>query len=256
MSGRLAGRTSLVVGGASGIGLAVARRFAAEGSAVTVLDRSVGACEQLTASDPALRVVRGDAVRGDDVAAAVAVAVADDGGLHDLVCCAGIHDRFAAVAELPVDSIETTFDELFAANVLSAVLAVRHAAPALRAARGAVTLTVSESAYGPRGGGPLYAATKWALRGLVEHLAAEFAPDVRVNGVSPGGTEGTRLAGPAAIPAPPPANPGERAARIAAGNLLHVVIKPDELAAWFVQLADPIASRAVTGTVARVDGGH
>ena len=62
-------------------------------------------------------------------------------------------------------------------------------------------LTESTSAYYPGRGGVLYLASKFAVRGLVTALAHDLAPDVRVNGVAPGGTSGPICAArPASVP--------------------------------------------------------
>ena len=91
------------------------------------------------------------------------------------------------------------FDELYRVNVASQLLSVKAALPPLRESRGSVVLTVSTSGFYPGRGGVLYVSSKFAVRGLVVALAHELAPDVRVNGVAPGGTLGTELRGPAAL---------------------------------------------------------
>ena len=78
------------------------------------------------------------------------------------------------------------------------MLAARAAAEALRASQGSMIFTLSNSAYYAGGGGPLYVASKHAGLGLIKQLAYEFAPDVRVNGVAPGGTV-TPLRGPESL---------------------------------------------------------
>ena len=86
---------------------------------------------------------------------------------------------------------------MFAVNVKSHLHAVKAALPALRASgSGSVILTESTSAYYPGRGGVLYVSSKFAVRGLVTALAYELAPDIRVNGVAPGGTLNTDLRGP------------------------------------------------------------
>ena len=82
----------------------------------------------------------------------------------------------------------------------SQLVTVRAALPELRAGRaGSVVLTVSTSGFYPGRGGVLYVASKFAVRGCVIALAHELAPDVRVNGVAPGGTLGTELTGSASL---------------------------------------------------------
>jgi NAD(P)-dependent dehydrogenase (short-subunit alcohol dehydrogenase family) len=237
---------ALVTGGASGIGRAVALAYLADGARVTILDRAAPA-----GLPPQIQVVTGDVTDAAAVARAVAAAAGPDGGLDLLTACAGVFDFYARATELSPEELHRSFCEIFGINVYGALLAVREAAPALRRARGAVTLTLSTAAFQPGGGGPLYASSKAALRGLVTHLAAELAPDVRVNGVAPGGTGGTRLGGLAALGQGQTADtvPG-RDERISAGTLLGVLPLPEDHAAAYRYLAH---ARIVTGTVVRSD---
>ena len=80
-------------------------------------------------------------------------------------------------------------------------------------------LTASTSGFYAGRGGVLYVASKFAVRGLVVALAHELAPDIRVNGVAPGGTLGTDLRGPAGPRARRAvARPTDRAARRSCGR--------------------------------------
>jgi NAD(P)-dependent dehydrogenase (short-subunit alcohol dehydrogenase family) len=233
---------ALVTGGGSGIGRAVALAYRAEGARVTIIDRSVPA--DLPAD---IEVVAGDVTDPDATAEAVSRAADQDGGLDLLAACAGVFDYYTRVTELDPEELHRSFGEMFGINVYGTLLAVTRAAPALRRARGAVTLTLSTAAFGAGGGGALYASSKAALRGLVTHLAAELAPEVRVNGVAPGGTGGTRLGGLATLGQDQTADqvPG-RDERIRAGTLLGVLPMPEDHAAAYLYLAK---ARVVTGTV-------
>ncbi|MEV8607286.1 SDR family oxidoreductase [Amycolatopsis sp. NPDC051373] len=137
-------------------------------------------------------------------------------------------------------------------------VAVNAAWPALRDARGSVTLTLSKSAFHPVGGGVLYGSSKWALRGVVQHLSVDLAPAVRVNGVAPGGTSGTRFSGLTALGGAESTveRRAGRSERIAAGTLLKTTAAPEDHAGAFVYLADPVAARVVTGVVINTDGGR
>lgn len=240
--------TALVTGGGSGIGRAVALAYRADGARVTVLDRAAppgGLPDDVT-------VVTGDVTDLAAMRHAVRVASGDDGRLDLLTACAGVFDYYARVTELDPEELHRSFREIYEVNVFGALLAVREAAPALRRARGAVTLTLSTAAYQRGGGGALYASSKAALRGLVTHLAAELAPEVRVNGVAPGGTGGTRLGGLAALGQNQTADTVTgRDERIRANTLLGVLPMPEDHAHAYRYLAH---ARAVTGTVIRSDG--
>ena len=98
---------------------------------------------------------------------------------------------------------------MFAVNVKSQLVCVRAALPELRRAGGSVVLTVSTSGFYPGRGGVLYVASKFAVRGCVIALAHELAPQVRVNGVAPGGTLGTELTRPRSLGLARP-GPGRR----------------------------------------------
>jgi 2,3-dihydroxy-2,3-dihydrophenylpropionate dehydrogenase len=143
-------------------------------------------------------------------------------------------------------------------NVLSVLLVVNRAYPSLRAANGSVTMTLSASAFYPEGGGVLYGSSKWALRGVVAHLAKDLGPEVRVNGVAPGGTASTTLRGLASLGQRHTAagQAAGRSERIRAGNALGVVPEPADHAGAYVYLADPRAARVVTGMVINTDGGR
>ena len=239
---------ALVTGGGSGIGRAVALAYLAEGIRVTVLDRAAP-----VDLPPAITVVTGDVTDPAAMAEAVAAAAGPDGGLDLLTACAGVFDFYTRVTELSPEELDRSFCEIFGINVYGTLLAVREAAAALRQARGAVTLTLSTAAFQAGGGGALYASSKAALRGLVTHLAAELAPEVRVNGVAPGGTGATRLGGLAALGQRQTADqvPG-RDERIKNGTLLGVLPLPEDHAEAYLYLA---RARIVTGTVIRSDAG-
>ena len=258
MSGSLRGMSILVTGGGSGIGRAVTGGYLAAGAHVTVLERDPAAADELVHAWPdAVCVITGDATDPDAIDRAVTIASAQGRGLGQLTCCVGIFDFYAPVPGLEPRRLAAAAGEIWETNVLSALLAVNRAYPLLRAAGGSVTLTLSESAFGGRGGGVLYGSSKWALRGVVAHLSVDLAPEVRVNGVAPGGTSGTRLRGLGALGQEQTAEtvPG-RAERIKAGTLLQVVPEPADHAGAYVFLADPVASGVCTGVVINTDGGR
>jgi NAD(P)-dependent dehydrogenase (short-subunit alcohol dehydrogenase family) len=202
-------------------------------------------------------VLVGDATDPSVVAAAVDAARASNGHLDHLTCCVGVFDHYASLRDLSVEELSSAAEEMWRTNVLSALLAVNLAHDALRAAKGSITLTLSESAFAAVGGGVLYGSSKWALRGAVHHLSADLAPDVRVNGVAPGGTSGTAFAGMSSLGQDRSlvSDDKERDARIARGNLLHLTPTPEDHASAYLYLADPVAARVVTGLVIRTDGG-
>lgn len=249
---RLDGLRMLVVGGASGIGRATVERARELGAQVAVLDRSA---PPAGAEGEPLHL-RGDATDPDAVATQVTAAVDALGGLDALVHTAGVHDGFRGLSEYEVPELAGICAELWRVNVTSALLTVRAALPALqRSEHASVTLTSSESGFGARGSGAVYAASKWAIRGLVDHLAAELAPAVRVNGVAPGGTSGTDLRGVGPTPAEIGARPG-RDDDLLATTKLRRRIDASDVAGAYTYLASPSLARVVTGVVINVDGGR
>lgn len=256
MSGWLDGRRALVVGAGSGIGRAVVDAFRGQGASLGVLERDAGKCAALRAALPDVAVVEGDATTRAANDEAVAATVQAFGGLDVLVNCVGIFDFYRGLSELAADVVDDAFDEMFATNVKSYIHSVKSALPALRSAKGCVVLTASTSAYFPGRGGVLYVASKFAVRGLVTALAYELAPDVRVNGVAPGGTLKTDLRGLAALGMEGKRlddTPG-REAELAGRVPLGVALSGADHAWCYVFLASDRA-RGITGDVLHPDGG-
>ena len=261
MSDWLDGRRALVVGAGSGIGRAVVDAFLQEGARVAVLERDADKCAALREALPEMPVTEGDATTRAANDDAVAAAVAAFGGLDVLVNCVGIFDFYRGVSELDAELIDEAFDEIFRTNVKSHLHSVRAALPALRdaASRGStsvVLLTESTSGYYPGRGGVLYVSSKFAVRGMVTALAHELAPDIRVNGVAPGGTLNTDLRGLASLDLDGKRlddTPG-RAADLAGRVPLQVALSGPDHAWSYVFLASDRA-RGITGDVLHPDGG-
>jgi len=254
--GWLDGKRALVVGAGSGIGLAVLDAFTAEGARVAAMERDPGKCERLAAERGDVVVRRGDATAFKDAQAAVAACVSGLGGIDVLVNCVGIFDFYRELADLPEDRLDDAFDEVFRVNVKSQLSCVKAALTELRRSRGSVVLTVSTSGFYPGRGGVLYVASKFAVRGCVIALAHELAPEVRVNGVAPGGTLGTELTGPASLGLDDrllDAAPG-RKEDLKRRTPLGVALTGDDHAGSYVFLASDRA-RGITGTIVHSDGG-
>ena len=257
MSGWLAGRRALIVGAGSGIGRAVVDAFVAEGARVAVLERDQAKCEALAGALPAVPITLGDAATRAANDAAVSATVAAFGGLDVLVSCVGVFDYYRSIEDLDADVLDGAFDEIFSVNVKSMLHSVKAALPALRASgSGSVVLTESTSAYYPGRGGVLYVGSKFAVRGLVTALAHDLAPEVRVNGVAPGGTLNTDLRGLPSLGLSERSlgsAPG-RAAEMAARVPLRVALTAEDMAWSYVFLAST-RSRGVTGTAVHPDAG-
>jgi NAD(P)-dependent dehydrogenase (short-subunit alcohol dehydrogenase family) len=212
--------------------------------------------ERVAVELPGCVVSHGDATRLADARAAVRQAAEAFGGLDVLVNCVGIFDFYRGLADIPGDQLDAAFDEMFAVNVKSQLVTVQAALPELRRSGGAVVLTVSTSGFYPGRGGILYVASKFAVRGCVIALAHELAPDVRVNGVAPGGTLGTELTGPCSLGLSGRvlgATAG-RAEDLRRRTPLQVALSAGDHAGSYVLLASDRA-RGITGTVVHSDGG-
>ena len=198
----------------------------------------------------------GDATKMPDARAAVNTATDAFGGLDVLVNCVGIFDFYRGLADIPEDQLDAAFDEMFAVNVKSQLVTVQAALPELRRAGGSVVLTVSTSGFYPGRGGILYVASKFAVRGCVIALAHELAPDVRVNGVAPGGTLGTELTGPRSMGLAGQilGTTADREEDLRRRTPLQVALSGEDHAGSYVFLASDRA-RGITGTVVHSDGG-
>ena len=254
--GWLDGKRALVAGAGSGIGRAVLGAFQEEGARIAAMELDNHKAERLAVELPGCVVSPGDATAATDARAAVRKAVEAFGGLDVLVNCVGIFDFYRGLADIPGDQLDAAFDEMFAVNVKSQLVTVQAALPELRRAGGAVVLTVSTSGFYPGRGGILYVASKFAVRGCVIALAHELAPDVRVNGVAPGGTLGTELTGPHSMGLDNQVL-GATAGReedLRRRTPLQVALSGADHAGSYVFLASDRA-RGITGTVVHSDGG-
>jgi NAD(P)-dependent dehydrogenase (short-subunit alcohol dehydrogenase family) len=187
---------------------------------------------------------------------AVAETVDAFGQLDVFVGNAGVFDVYARIADLSEDDLIRAYDELFAVNVKGCIFGARAALPELRKTRGSMVFTASVAGMNSGGGGALYTASKHAVVGLIRELAVELGPDIRVNGVAPGGTM-TDLRGLAALGNDDRsqfANPAIEE-RLRAGNPLRLALLPDDIAGTYVFLSSRRDARGITGTIVTVDAG-
>jgi NAD(P)-dependent dehydrogenase (short-subunit alcohol dehydrogenase family) len=182
---RMLNKVALVVGGASGIGLATAGRLADEGATVFLTGRRADAVERAAAAiGRGARGLVADASVAEDVAAAVAAVREAHGRIDALVLNAGISEPAMLEEETPEH-----VDRHFRVNVRGPVLAF-HAAVGAMERGGAVVLIGSIAGIAGIAQYGTYAASKAALRSYARSWTAELAPrGIRVNVVSPGPTD-------------------------------------------------------------------
>lgn len=187
---RLEGKTALVTGAGSGIGLAVAQRFTAEGARVYFADINVEAAEKAaaaTGSDLA-QAVGMDISDEASVEAAYAV-VAGSGQLDVVVANAGVQlfGRDAKVGDLELEVWEKTVS----INQRGAFLTLKHAVRAMEGRGGSIICTGSPTAVVACGQTfTAYTSSKAGVHGLARVVAADYAKEgIRVNTVVPGYTE-------------------------------------------------------------------
>jgi 2-keto-3-deoxy-L-fuconate dehydrogenase len=241
-SQEFAGRTALVTGGASGIGLATADLLTQRGAQVAVLDLAKSAAHLSVVAD-----VTDDAqVRG-----AVAEAAAALGGLDILINNAGI-----GAAGTVEDNADEEWHRVLDVNLLGLVRTTRAAMPHLREAvrrngQAAIVNTCSIVATAGLPDRALYSASKGAVYSLTLAMAADHVREhIRVNCVTPGTADTPWVQRLLDAAQDPVAERAALEARQPAGRL----VSAGEVAAAIAYLASPLAS-ATTGTALAVDGG-
>ena len=182
----------LVTGASSGIGEAVARQAAARGDHLVLLARGRRALERVAADCDRLGaastlVTPADVADDQEVAGAVAAAMARHGRLDVVVSCAGVV-AYGQIPDVPAE----VFDGVIATNVLGPVNLSRHVLPVLREQDGgSLVLVGSVIGHVAVPDMAAYVVSKWGVRGLVRQLRVDNRdrPGVSIGYVAPGGVD-------------------------------------------------------------------
>ncbi|MET9494450.1 glucose 1-dehydrogenase [Streptomyces sp. NPDC006552] len=245
--GQLDNKTALVTGGSTGIGLAIARRFAAEGATVHLTGRRKAELDAAVAQigDRAIGV-QGDVSHLDDLDRLFA-GIRERGGRLDIVVAnAGVGD-YGPLGEITEEEYERTTS----VNLKGTIFTVQKALPLLSPGASVLLLSSSAALRAAPGLG-VYAATKAAIRSLARTWAAELADrGIRVNALTPGPVT---TPGGDELRAAFPQDGRHAAAEPVAPTPLGRAGHPDEVAATALYLAGDQSS-FTTGAELFVDGG-
>lgn len=247
---QMVGKRVVMTGGAANIGRASAVLLARHGARVVIGDIDDAATEEtiqlIEKEGGEAHYVRTDVSDESAVRQLVDTAVERLGGLDVGFFNAGLQ-RSGQVTDVPVED----WDALFTVNPRHCFLAAKHTTPHLRASgQGVVVLTASLAAVKGGPGMTAYSASKGAVVGFGRALAAELAPDVRVNTICPGWVD---------TPFNQPAinfMGGREAQERAVADIVPLGRQgtPEEIATAVLYLASP-ASSYMTGQILLVDGG-
>lgn len=179
---RLAGKTAVVTGGASGFGAGIAKKFAAEGATVWIADINATAAAAF-ASETDVRYSVTDVGSNDSVQALVAAVCEELGHIDIFINNAGIGHLPQRLEEID----EAEFDRVLNVNAKSVYLTSRHVVPVMKQSGGGVILNIASTAgISPRPGLTWYNASKGWLITATKSMAAELAKDnIRVNALAP-----------------------------------------------------------------------
>jgi NAD(P)-dependent dehydrogenase (short-subunit alcohol dehydrogenase family) len=251
----LSGKVALITGAGSGIGRAAAGLFVAAGARVgiTDIDQEALAGTSARLPDEAVVSVAGDIVDPATMDELTTAAVARFGRVDALFNNVGI-----LIMKSLLDTTAADFDRLMHVNCLSQLIAMQRVVPEMRRGKGRAEAgggsVINVSSVGGLVALPnvsAYCPSKSAVIGLTRAAAAEFAPDIRVNVICPGG-----VSTPMSDAHLESFDDKEAAMRLLTGRqLIKRYARPDEIASVAAFLASDEAS-FMTGAVVPVEAGH
>lgn len=248
---RLQGKVAVITGAGSGMGLAIATRFAAEGARIVVGDwnaqRLDEAVTNIKASGGAIVGAQGDIADKDTAEGLVDLAVQTYGQLDILCNNAGVMDYMAGVGELTDD----IWRKVLSINLDGPMFTSRRAIPHLLNRGGSIINVASTAGISGGAAGAAYTTSKHALVGLTRNTAWMYATrGIRCNAICPGGTR-TNIGETMPRERLDPAG----AARAGAfGALIPAVLEPTDIAALALFLASD-ESRYINGAIIPADAG-
>jgi NAD(P)-dependent dehydrogenase (short-subunit alcohol dehydrogenase family) len=246
MGGKLEGKIAVVTGGTSGIGLATAKRFVAEGAVVFITGRRQAELDRAAEEiGPKAVAVRADSSSLTDLDRLYGRVKMEKGRIDILFANAGVGE-FATLGEIT----EEHYDKTFNTNVKGVLFTVQKALPLFRDG-GSIILNASTVASMGTAAFSVYSATKAAVRNFARSWILDLADrHIRVNAISPGPIATPGLDGLAATE--------EQARQFKAGMVANIPLRrlgaPDEVAKAVVFLASDDSS-FVNGAEIFVDGG-
>lgn len=247
------GRRVVVTAGAGGIGLAVARAFAANGDRVHVCDIDARALSQLTKTEPGITATVCDVSDRASVETFIASAAEELGGIDVLINNAGISGSTASVEEMAPED----WDSVLAVNLTGTFNVTRLAIPIIKKSDAGVILVMSSvgGRFGYANRSP-YAATKRGLIAFAETLALELGGDsIRVNAIAPGAVAGERIQRVLQGRADASGQSLEEVTAEALGvQSLKYFVDPNDIAALALFLASDNA-KSISGQTISIDGG-
>lgn len=245
MNSNLIGAKVIVTGGGSGIGKAIAVRFAEEGADVLITGRTSSQLIETSKLNKHIQYIVADMQKEEDIQAIVQKSTESADNIDILINNAGMF------ASSPLGEVNIELmDNIFHTNVIGPTMLAKESLPFLKKSKGSIINITSTYGHKPSKRSSVYAASKAALEQLTKSWALELATSgIRVNAIAPGPIESGILekAGLSL----------ESIEKIKASEVEMIPLSrrgtPEEVADWVIWLAS--SSKWVTGQVISIDGG-